>query len=97
MTSQGEFEFFPRLILKIVKTLTRDERWQKMYVKYMSLVNYAVVFAIGLGINMAIQHWLAIIVFFFWNWLFTVGPLGYLWGFSSKSKTAKKEEPTENG
>ena len=91
MTSQGEFEFFPRLILKIVKTLTRDERWQRLYIKYMSIVNYAIIFIIGASI-MAVHYWLGLIVFFLWTYTMTVGPCGRYWGFSSKPKETKKDE-----
>ena len=95
---ERKFEYFPRLALYIIHLLFRDPRMEALYIQWMSLINYAIVCGIGVGINMIVIHalvkifplWLAnlgaIFTAFLWNWSMSVGPYGYLWGLSEKKK-----------
>lgn len=87
-------KYFPAIMLDIIKRLTKDKysSLADMYVKYLSLVDYAIVAGIGVLINMFVLYsfvaifplWmangLAIFIAFLWNWTFSVGPMGYLMG-----------------
>ena len=95
--------FVPRVILGLVNALDPTKSTGEMYVKWMSLINYAIVAGIGVIINQLILHrmvsymalWLAnliaIFVAFGWNYLFSVGPLGYLFGLSLKPRKLENE------
>lgn len=87
-------KYFPAVVLHLIATIDkgRYSNYCDLYVKYMSLINYAIVAGIGVLINMFVIYALvntmplfmangiAILVAFFWNWTFSVGPLGYFMG-----------------
>ena len=87
---------FPRVVLGLLNALDPTKSTGELYVKWMSLINYAIVCGIGVLINQFIIHrmvnlmslWLsnmiAISIAFLWNYFLTVGPFGYLFGLSRK-------------
>ena len=89
-------KYFPKFMLALLKSLDSSQQLQTYYVRYMKLFNYACVCGTGVLINMYVlgtmlmifpwymADFLAIIIAFFWNYTFTVGPLGYLFGLSPK-------------
>lgn len=94
---------FPRVIISLLNALDPSMSTGDLYVRYMSLINYAIVCGIGVLINQFVLHrmvnlmalWLAnmaaILTAFLWNYFFTVGPLGYLFGLSSKREKLELE------
>jgi len=88
--------YFPKLIVTIFSFMDPSKSLTKLYVKFMSLLNYMFVCGIGVFINQIIIHYfvsstslmianfIAIFVAFTWNWTFTVGPYGYLFGFKTE-------------
>lgn len=95
--AEHTMKFFPAAVLKILKLIDPSNRFSEIYLKAYSFINYSLVCGIGVMINMYVlltltnftsMLWLAnigaIIVAWFWNWSFTVGPLGYLFGLSLK-------------
>ena len=89
----------PRIIVRVIRILFADERVVQLYLKWLSLVNYAIVCGIGVGINMYVllglanllPLWMAnlcaIGTAFLWNWSMSVGPLGWIWGLSEKKRS----------
>ena len=87
---------FPRVVLGLLNALDPTNSTGDIYIKWMSLINYGIVCGIGVLINQVILHrmvafmslWvanlIAIFVAFLWNWTFSVGPYGHLWGLSPK-------------
>jgi len=99
----NENAVFPKLIIRLLQEVKSSEVL-KLYRQFMSLINYAIVCGIGVLINTAFLYlftsafplWLAnffaIAIAFLWNWSFTVGPFGYLWGFETQVEVEKKEK-----
>ena len=97
-------KYFTKFMLSVLKTFDSSQQLQTYYVRYMKLFNYACVCGLGVLINMYVlgtmlmifpwymADFLAIIIAFFWNYTFTVGPLGYLFGLSPK--TSKQGGPS---
>lgn len=95
-------EYFPRAFLFLLSLVDKKGRFTTLYTKWMSLFNYMFVCGIGVFINMYVllsfsnfmTLWLANIVAIFtaflFNWTFSVGPLGYLFGLSPKIKVEKR-------
>lgn len=95
-------QYFPKIVLTLLKSFDPDGRFRKLYLNWMSLINYAIVCGIGVGINMYVIYALirflplwganlgAIVIAFLWNWNFSVGPLGFIFGLSPKKKKVKK-------
>lgn len=93
-----ELKYFPAIMLDIIKRLTKDNySWAAdLYIRYLSLFNYAIVAGIGVIINMFVLYsfvsifplWmangLAILTAFLWNWTFSVGFCGWVFGFSER-------------
>jgi len=113
-SAKSDFEHIPALIYYLAKSLDRTGRLAKLYSTWHSLVNYAIVCGIGVFINNAVQkilyswatylNWfivnnIAIVVAFLWNWFFTAGPYGYIWGLSPpgwwKRGAKHKQSPRE--
>lgn len=98
-----------RFIVSALRLFFGEERLINLYLQWVSLVNYAIVCGIGVGINMIVIHmlikvfplWLAnlgaILSAFLWNWSMSVGPYGWLWGLSSRPHPLKKEEKRDEG
>jgi len=100
-----------RVIVKLIQVLFADNRLVELYLRWISLVNYAIVCGIGVGINMYVllglakilPLWMAnlaaIFTAFLWNWGMSVGPYGWIWGLSEKPSFTKKkveeEKPVE--
>lgn len=94
--------YFPKFVLTILGLFDKNKKLSHLYVQGMSLFNYIFVCGIGVLINMFVIHrlvhllplWLAntgaILIAFLWNWNFSVGPLGYLFGLSPRKKKVKK-------
>jgi len=88
--------YFPAAINRALLLLDPAGKLSRLYLKWLSLLNYAVVCGIGIGINTYVLYglvnlfplWLAnfcaILTAFLWNWTMSVGPLGYLWGLSPR-------------
>jgi regulator of replication initiation timing len=101
-------KYFPALVLDILHQVTKDNYSQiaDLYVRYMSLVNYAIVAGVGVIINMFVLYGtvtifplfmangLAILTAFLWNWTFSVGPMGYLMGLQPEVEEEQTFEPT---
>ena len=101
-------KYFPAIMLNIINILTKDKYSQlaEMYVKYMSLINYAIVAGIGVIINMFVlltfvsifplfmANGVAILVAFLWNWTLSVGPMGYFMGLQPEVEEEQTFEPT---
>lgn len=93
----------PSILAAVVSIF--DPSYVKLYLKWMSLVNYAIVCGIGVFINQAVIHFVirytslfiansvAILVAFVWNWTFTVGPYGYLMGFKDQRSDIPGVQP----
>lgn len=94
------------IIEKTIKDLikgTRGEQIAKLYRKNWNIANYAIIAGIGVLINYVVQaplqgtfHWmianaLGIFTAFLWNWINSVGPFGYMWGFGKKGKRYANE------
>lgn len=94
--------YFPAVVLKVLAVVDPSKRFSEIYLKMLSFINYGIVCGIGVLINMYIlltlakfvPLWIAncfaILVAWVWNWNFTVGPLGYLFGLSPKRRKEKK-------
>jgi hypothetical protein len=84
--------FFPRLIIPYLKKIGLDV----FYMKHLRFFNYSFVCGCGVLLNTAmlyltvpylplfLANWLAIIVAYVSNYLFSIGPLGYLFGLGKK-------------
>ena len=82
------------------KYLHRLKFLEIIYARLWNPINYAIIGGIGVALNMLIawffwtflpmNWWLinlvAIVGAWTWNWLNSVGPLGYLWGFKKKEQ-----------
>lgn len=91
-------KYFPAAIIRLLEFVDPSQLLANLYVKSVSFWNYMVVGMVGVGINMIVIHrlinflplWLAnsgaIFIAWSWNWCFSVGPLGYLFGLSPKKK-----------
>jgi len=91
-----EIEMKFRYMSSLIHQLFRKVGYEKYYEKFWNPLNYAFVGGIGVLINYlvfallisAFPWWicnaLAILTAWMWNWSMSVGPLGYLWGFSKK-------------
>ena len=94
-------KYFPNFMLKMIKIFDPSGRISKWYLDFMSIINYAIVCGIGVIINQLAIHTLikfmslfwansfAILIAFIWNWNFSVGPLGFLFGLSPRKKKVK--------
>jgi len=72
---------------------------QDLYVRFWNPANYALIGSIGVAINYLvwlllqssfpwfITNFLAILTAWGWNWLNSVGPLAYLWGFRKRKES----------
>ena len=90
----SEFHYIPEAIFGILKG---NKRLADLYKRMWNPINYALIGGVGVGINYLIfalligmMPWfftniIAIICAWSWNWANSVGPLGFLWGFSKKS------------
>lgn len=101
-------QYFPALAVMIIGQLTKDKRdWAvDMYLKYMSLINYAVVAGIGVIINMIVIYSLiaifplfmangiAILTAFLWNWSLSVGSFGHFMGLKQEIIEEYTYEPS---
>jgi len=95
-------EFVPKFVLFILSTFDKKGKLTTLYTKWMSLFNYMFVCGIGVTINMFVllsfscimSLWLAncfaIVVAFLFNWTFSVGPLGFLFGLSPRVRVEKE-------
>lgn len=95
-------DYFPAAVLKLLAVVDPSKRFSEIYIRGMSFINYAVVCGIGVLINMyvlltladVLSLWvaniLAILIAWANNWLFTVGPYGFLFGLSPKRTKVKK-------
>ena len=93
-----------KFIVSALRLLFGEERLINLYLQWVSLVNYAIVCGIGVGINMVVIHalikifplWLAnlcaIFTAFLWNWSMSVGPYGWLWGLSSRPHPLRRRK-----
>lgn len=96
METNTELKYFPKLVLYLIHKMGASRPVENLYLKYMSLWNYAIVGFVGYLINtMALYNlvnmfplWLAnafaVLIAFLSNWAFSVGPLGYVMGLSKK-------------
>jgi len=81
--------------------LIGGEKTKKLYLEWMSLVNYTLVMAVAyviyVGLTRAVRllalGWigdaLAVVLAFYWSWSQTVGPFGWVWGFSYGRKESE--------
>ena len=95
-------EYFPKAVLLVLSTFDKENKFAHIYTKWMSLINYMLVCGVGVFINMYVLLsfsnfmvlWLAntvaIFTAFLFNWTFSVGPLGYLFGLSPKVRVEKR-------
>jgi len=98
---------FTQLIEKTLKNFIggkRGEQISKIYMAYWNPINYAIVGGIGVllnyliwaTLNNAFDWWItnamAIIVTWGWNWIMSVGPLGYMWGFKTQKNVSKQSK-----
>ena len=104
INAEYTLEHVPRAVFLLLKQIDRSGRLSKLYLKSFSLINYMAVCGTGVLINMKvigiffnlgfglyISNMLAILSAFTWNWMFSVGPLGYLFGLSPKRKKISVE------
>lgn len=96
-------DYFPAVILKILNLVDPSKRYSELYLKGMSFINYALVCGVGVIINMWvlltiskfaplwISNLCAILIAWANNWLFTVGPYGFIFGLSPKRTKEKKQ------
>lgn len=98
--AQAEYtlKYFPAVVIKLLEVVDPSQFLADLYIKSVSFWNYMLVGLVGVGINMIVIHrlinflplWLAnsgaIFIAWSWNWVFSVGPLGYLFGLSPKKK-----------
>lgn len=91
---------FTNMIEKTLKDLikgNRGEQAARLYRKYWNPINFAIVGAVGLLIYFLIGgafqnlfgwfgNTLSLAITWFWIWVNSVGPYGYLWGFKKKEK-----------
>jgi len=90
-----QYAAFTRIVLEVIRVFTgKDEKIPNLYLKWLTLFNYAVVCGVGVLINMFIIQgivallplWqadlVAILAAFLWNWMNSVGPLGQYWDLS---------------
>ena len=101
LNGKKELAPVPKLVVKVIQILFADERIIQFYLRWISLVNYAMVCGIGVGINMYVllglakilPLWLAnlcaIGTAFLWNWSMSVGPMGWIWGLSERPSRRK--------
>lgn len=100
--AEHTLDYFPAAVLKILAIVDPSKRFSEIYLRTLSFINYGIVCGVGVVINMYvlltavefIPLWLAncfaILVAWVWNWNFTVGPLGYLFGLSPRRRKVKK-------
>ena len=74
----------------------------ELYERFWNPLNYAIIGGIGMLINWLVcisligsfPWWitsaLGILTGWMWNWSMSVGPFGYLWGFSKKKGASSK-------
>lgn len=91
---------FKELVAKIIKQLFKH-RGEQIYERFWNPINYAIIGGIGVLINymvwsafVNVYDWwftnaLAIISAWLWNWSMSVGPFGYLWGFTQQKEVMK--------
>jgi len=100
--AEHTLDYFPAAVLKLLTIVDPSKRFSGIYIKGLSFINYGVVCGIGVIINMYIlltlaellplylANMLAILTAWIWNWCFTVGPFGYLFGLSPRRRKVKK-------
>ncbi len=100
--AEHTLDYFPAAVLKVLAMVDPSKRFSEIYLKGISFINYAIVCGMGVVINMYtllttaafvplwIANCIAILVAWSWNWCFTVGPLGYLFGLSPRRTKVKK-------
>lgn len=101
-TSDTENALFTTLVLSFFRIISPE--LGDLYLHYNRLLNYAFVCGIGVAINMAVigfvfdlglglyvSNAIAIFVAFHWNYIFSVGPLGYLFGLQEKPKVIEEK------
>jgi len=88
----------PLAVSRLLKFIA-GEKAEKLYLKWMSLVNYAIVMFIAyylyVGLLRAVRlmrlGWIgdafAIGLTFYWCWSMSVGPFGWIWGFSEAKRS----------
>jgi hypothetical protein len=98
MATDTELKYFPKLVLYLIHKVNAPKLIENLYLKYMSLWNYAVVGFSGYLINTTVLYslvnmaplWLAnaiaVIIAFLCNWMFSVGPLGFYMGLNKKEE-----------
>lgn len=86
--------FFPDILYSMAHKL--NPSLGKLYLRFWNPINYAIIGGTGVLINYAVfailipsfPWWytnaIAIAVAWFFNWINSVGPLGYLWGFRKR-------------
>lgn len=92
--------YMPKAILDLLTSIDKKGTLASIYERLWNPINYAIIGGIGVGLNMLIawffwsflpMNWwlinlIAIVGAWTWNWLNSVGPLGYLWGFKKKEE-----------
>jgi len=95
----NDLAVFTNLVNQVLLFADPTKTASRLYLKNLSLLNYAVVCGVGVLINMSIIGVLfnlglglyvsnagAILVAFLWNWTFSVGPYGHIFQLSRKEK-----------
>lgn len=95
---------FYNLVSDIIAKIPRVGTWgSSRYKQFWNPANYAIVGGVGVVINyflffvlLPYVPWfvcnaLAIIGAWSWNWLNSVGPLGWAWGFYHKPKNKRRD------
>ena len=93
-TTDKDYDYFPLLVVKTADLVDPTGTLSNIYIKMESMFNYAFVCGIGVFINQFVIHKLigdmglfwannvAIVTAFIWNYTFSVGPFGFVFGFS---------------
>lgn len=94
---------FTSIIEKSIKDLIKGKRGDQianLYHKYWNPINFAIIGVIGILIYLICSPFqvllgttlggaLAVFIAWFWIWINSVGPYGYMWGFKAKEKKEK--------
>ncbi len=101
--AEHTMKYFPAAVLKILGLIDPSKRYSELYLKAYSFINYALVCGVGVIINMWVlltisqfaPLWLsnlcAILIAWMNNWVFTVGPYGFIFGLSPHKKREIKK------
>jgi len=74
----------------------------KTYLKYCSIFNFGIVFVIGILIQTIFSGFggmfgiVGILSGFLWDYVMTVGPMGYLWGFKLKPEKVVDDKKSDD-